>query len=209
MTSMASSSLGGVDLAMLSNSPERESQMVIGLFFGKKCSPLMALAVALSLAGLYLLCMTGGGGGINRGDLLVLVCAFLFSVHIMVIDYFSPMVDGVKMSCIQFFVSGIVSGIGMVLFEEPQAEQIAAAWMPVLYAGVMSCGVAYTLQIVGQKNVNPTVASLLLSLESCFSVLAGWIILGERLSVREGMGCVLMFAAIILAQLPEKKKEEI
>ena len=174
---------------------------VIGLFFGKKCSPLMALAVALSLAGLYLLCMTGGGGGINRGDLLVLVCAFLFSVHIMVIDHFSPMVDGVKMSCIQFFVSGIVSGIGMVLFEEPQAEQIAAAWMPVLYAGVMSCGVAYTLQIVGQKGMNPTAASLILSLESSISVLAGWAILGQQLTVREILGCVLMFGAIILAQV--------
>ena len=107
-----------------------------------------------------------------------------------------------KMSCIQFFVSGIVSGIGMVLFEEPQAEQIAAAWMPVLYAGVMSCGVAYTLQIVGQKGMNPTAASLILSLESSISVLAGWAILGQQLTVREILGCVLMFGAIILAQVP-------
>ena len=175
---------------------------VLGLFFGKKCSPLMAVAVALSLGGLYLLCMTGGGGGLNRGDVLVLVCAFLFSVHIMVIDYFSPMVDGVKMSCIQFFVCGIVSGIGMILFEEPRLSQIFAAWMPVLYAGVMSCGVGYTLQIVGQKGMNPTVASLILSLESSISVLAGWVLLGEQLSMREIFGCALMFGAIVLAQAP-------
>ena len=171
---------------------------VLGLFFGKKCSPLMAVAVALSLGGLYLLCMTGGGGGLNRGDVLVLVCAFLFSVHIMVIDYFSPMVDGVKMSCIQFFVCGIVSGIGMILFEEPRLGHIFAAWMPVLYAGVMSCGVAY----VGQKGMNPTVASLILSLESSISVLAGWVLLGEQLSMREIFGCALMFGAIVLAQAP-------
>ena len=182
---------------------------VIGLFFGKKCSPLMALAVVLSLAGLYLLCMTGGNGGINRGDILVLICAFLFSIHIMVIDHFSPMVDGVKMSCIQFFVSGILSGAGMLLFEEPQLGRILEAWMPILYAGIMSCGVAYTLQIVGQKGVNPTVASLILSLESSISVLAGWAILGQQLSSREILGCVLMFGAIILAQIPVGEKKRI
>ena len=182
---------------------------VIGLFLGKKCSPLMALAVVLSLAGLYLLCMTGGNGGINRGDILVLICAFLFSVHIMVIDHFSPMVDGVKMSCIQFFVSGILSGAGMLLFEEPQLGRILEAWMPILYAGIMSCGVAYTLQIVGQKGVNPTVASLILSLESSISVLAGWAILGQQLSSREILGCVLMFGAIILAQIPVGEKKRI
>ena len=143
---------------------------------------------------------------VNKGDLMLLVCAFLFSIHIMVIDYFSPMVDGVKMSCIQFFVSGIISGIGMLLFETPEISQIIAAGVPILYAGVMSCGVAYTLQIVGQKGMNPTVASLILSLESSISVLAGWIILGQKLSAREIMGCVLMFGAIILAQVPVGNK---
>ena len=122
------------------------------------------------------------------------------------IDHFSPMVDGVKMSCIQFFVSGILSGAGMLLFEEPQLGRILEAWMPILYAGIMSCGVAYTLQIVAQKNVNPVVASLILSLESVFSVLSGWVILGEALSPRELTGCALVFAAILLAQLPERKK---
>ena len=149
---------------------------------------------------------TGGDLAVNKGDLLMLVCALLFSVHIMVIDFFSPVVDGVKMSCIQFFVCGAISGIGMLLYETPDMGQILAAWAPVLYAGVMSCGVAYTLQIIGQKGVNPTVASLILSLESSISVLAGWAILGQKLSAKELAGCALMFGAIILAQLPVGRK---
>ena len=138
----------------------------------------------------------------------MLVCAFLFAVHIMIIDFFSPVVDGVKMSCIQFFVSGILSGGAMLVNETPEMSQIMAAWAPVLYAGIMSCGVAYTLQIVGQKGMNPTVASLILSLESSISVLAGWVILGQRLSSREVLGCVLMFGAIILAQIPVGRNRE-
>ena len=130
----------------------------------------------------------------------MLICAVLFSLHILVIDHFSPLVDGVKMSCIQFLVCGIPA----LLFESPDLAGILAAKVPILYAGVMSCGVAYTLQIVGQKGMNPTVASLILSLESCISVLAGWLILGQNLSGREIFGCVLMFGAIILAQLPQK-----
>ena len=179
---------------------------ILGLFFGKKCSPLIWVAVILSVVGLYRLCMTGGGEGINRGDLLVLVCAFLFSIHILVIDYFSPMVDGVKMSCIQFFVSGLLSGIAMLIWEKPDMGQLLAAWAPVLYAGVMSCGVGYTLQIVGQKGVNPTVASLILSLESSISVVAGWVILGQKMNGQQIQGCVIMFAAILLAQIPVKAR---
>lgn len=171
------------------------------LFFKKKCRSTIWFAVFLALTGLYLLCITEKAD-IGQGDLLVLVCSFLFSLHILVIDHFSPLVDGVKMSCIQFFVAGIVSGIPAFLTEKILLENIFQAWMPVLYAGVMSCGVAYTLQIVGQKNMNPTIASLILSLESCIAVIAGWLILGERLTVREFTGCVLMFVAIILAQLP-------
>lgn len=177
---------------------------ILGLFLKKKCSPYIWAAVAMAVAGLYLLCITDGFS-IGKGDFLVMVCAVLFSLHILVIDYFSPKVDGVKMSCIQFFVCGILSGIPALIFEHPQLSSILAAWQPILYAGVMSCGVAYTLQIVGQKNMNPTVASLILSLESCISVLAGWIILEQRLSGREIAGCVIMFAAIILAQLPQKE----
>lgn len=178
---------------------------IFSLILGKKCSPVVFGAVALSVAGLYLLCMSGGVQGINKGDLMLMLCAVLFTLHIMIIDFFSPVVDGVKMSCIQFFVSGIISGLGMLFFEEPELSGILAAWMPILYAGVMSCGVAYTLQIVGQKGMNPTVASLILSLESSISVIAGWVLLGQQLSRREIMGCVLMFAAIILAQVPAGK----
>lgn len=174
------------------------------LFFKKKCSPAIWVAVALSLVGLYLLCITDGFS-IGKGDLLVLICAIFFSLHILVIDHFSPLVDGVKMSCIQFFVCGILCGIPALLFETIELVSLLNAWMPILYAGVLSCGVAYTLQIIGQKNMNPTVASLILSLESCISVLAGWVILEQKLTIRELSGCVLMFAAIILAQLPEKK----
>lgn len=176
---------------------------IIGLFLKKKCSPFIWTAVVMALIGLYLLCITDGFS-IGLGDVLVLVCAFLFSLHILVIDYFSPKADGVKLSCIQFLVCGILSMIPALVLEHPQISSILTAWLPILYAGIMSCGVAYTLQIVGQKNVNPTVASLILSLESCISVLAGWVILGQKLSAKELLGCVIMFAAIILAQLPEK-----
>ena len=120
---------------------------------------------------------------------------------------FSPKVDGVKLSCIQFLTCGVLSGIPALLLEHPELSSILASWQPILYAGVMSCGVAYTLQIIGQKNMNPTVASLILSLESCISVLAGWIILRQQLSTKEILGCVIMFAAIILAQLPQKQTE--
>lgn len=177
---------------------------VLGVFLHKKIGWKIWLAVILALAGLYFLCITESFS-IGKGDTMVFLCALVFAVHILVVDYYSPKVDGVKMSCIQFFVCGILSLPFMFTLETPELGSIVVAWMPLLYAGVLSCGVAYTLQILGQKNVNPAVASLILSLESCFSVLAGWIVLGERLSLRESAGCVLMFMAIILAQLPEKK----
>ena len=177
---------------------------ILGLFLKKKCSPFIWLAVAMSVAGLYLLCITDGFS-IGKGDILVLICAVLFSFHILVIDYYSPKVDGVKLSCIQFLVCGILSGIPALIFEKPEMCAVLTAWQPILYAGVMSCGVAYTLQIIGQKNMNPTVASLILSLESCISVLAGWVILGQKLSGRELFGCALVFAAVLLVQIPTEK----
>lgn len=176
---------------------------IVNLFFGKKSSLLIWLSVALALVGLYLLCITESFS-INQGDVYLLLCAIVFSAHILIIDHFSPLVDGVKMSCIQFFVAGILSAIPMLLYENPSFAQLKAASVSILYAGIMSCGVAYTLQIVGQKNMNPTIASLILSLESVVSVLAGWIILHQALSTREIIGCVLMFGAIIFAQLPSK-----
>lgn len=175
---------------------------IMGLFFKRKVSFVVWICVALSVIGLYLLCMTEGSFTLAYGDLLVLICAILFSIHIMVIDHFSPKGDGVVMSCIQFFVCGIVSGIIMLFVESPDLGNIMAAKMPILYAGVLSSGVGYTLQVVGQKGMNPTIASLIMCLESVVSVLAGWLILGEALSNRELLGCVLMFVAIVLAQMP-------
>lgn len=180
---------------------------VLGIFLGKKTGWKVWTAVILALAGLYFLCITEKFT-IGKGDIFLFACALVFSLHILVIDYFSPKVEGVKMSCIQFLVCGIISLPFMFLLETPRMGAIVDAAWPLLYAGVLSCGVAYTLQIIGQKNVNPAIASLILSLESCFSVLAGWVILGEKLSVRESIGCILMFAAIILAQLPDKKDKE-
>ncbi|MDO5425685.1 MAG: DMT family transporter [Eubacteriales bacterium] len=178
---------------------------ILGIFLKKKPRALIWGSVALAVAGLYFLCMTDSFS-FGIGDSYVLGCAFLFSIHILIIDHFSAKVDGVKMSCIQFFVAGIVCAVPMLLFEKPDLGAILDAKLPILYAGVLSCGVGYTLQIVGQKDYDPTVASLLLSLESVFSVLAGWVILGQTLSLRESFGCVLVFLAVILAQLPEKKK---
>lgn len=174
---------------------------ILGLFFRKKCSLTVWIGVLLALAGLYFLCMNESLT-IAEGDLLVFLGALVFAVHIMVIDHFSPLTDGVKMSCIQFFVCGLICAVLMLIFEKPQLEQLLQAWQPILYAGVMSCGMGYTLQIIGQKGMNPTVASLILSLESVVSVLAGLIFLQQKLSGREVFGCVLMFAAILLAQLP-------
>lgn len=178
---------------------------IIGIFLGKRAGKKVWIGVALAVVGMYFLCINGGFS-IARGDFYVILCAVGFSVHILVIDHFSPKVDGVSMSCIQFFVSGILCGIPALIFEQPQIGGMLSAWMPILYAGVLSSGVGYTLQIVAQKKTDPTVASLLMSLESVFSVLAGWVILGERLSGREMFGCVLVFAAVILAQLPERRK---
>lgn len=179
---------------------------ILGLFMKKRVGAKVWLGVVLATLGLYMLCMTSESFSLSKGDFLVLICAGFFSLHILIIDYFSPKVDGVRMSCIQFFVCGLISMVIAFVFEQPNPGAILSGWLPILYAGVLSCGVAYTLQIVGQKNMDPTVASLILSLESVFSVLAGWVILNQRLSGRELLGCVLMFFAIILAQLPDKKK---
>ncbi|MCC8105608.1 MAG: DMT family transporter [Clostridiales bacterium] len=178
---------------------------VIEIFLGKKSGVKTWISVVIAVAGLYLLCITENFS-IGTGDILILLCALAFSVHILIIDYFSPKVDGVRMSCIQFFVCGILSGIMMLIFETPSVGAIMQAWLPIGYAGIFSCGVAYTLQIIGQKGTDPTVASLILSLESVVSVLSGWLILHQSLSRKELLGCLLMFLAIILVQLPQKAK---
>lgn len=183
---------------------------ILGLFFKKTCGWNIWAGVVITVIGLYLLCMKGGLQ-LQLSDVLIFLCAIVFAMHIMVVDHFSPLVDGVRMSCIQFWVCGILSLVPMMIFEMKPFSggllewRIALAsfdaWIPILYAGVMSCGVAYTLQIVGQEDVNPTIASLLMSLESVFSVIAGAVILHEFLTVREMIGCVLIFVAVVLAQI--------
>ena len=175
------------------------------IFTGQRIRRKLWISVALAVVGMYFLCITEGFS-ISAGDFLELLCAVAFACHILVIDHFSPQVDGVRMSCIQFLVCGLLSGVCMLITEHPEMPLILQAWQPILYAGVFSCGVGYTLQIVGQKGTDPTVASLILSLESVVSVLAGWLLLGQRLSVRELSGCALMFVAILLAQLPERRQ---
>lgn len=178
---------------------------LIRIFFGKKAGIKVWIGVCLAVAGMYFLCMKEGFA-IAPGDFFVLLCAAAFSVHILVIDYFAPRVDGVSLSCIQFFISGMLCAVPMFLYEKPQIGALMQAWLPLVYAGVLSCGVAYTLQVIAQKNTDPTVASLVLSMESVFSAVTGWMILGERLSGRELFGCLLVFSAVILAQLPAIRK---
>ncbi len=185
---------------------------IISLFFGKKTRPITWLCVAIALGGLYLMCMDASLS-INIGDVLTLGCALVFAGHIMVIDHFAPKVDGVKLACLQFFVCGIWNLIYMFLFESPEIAPILDCWMATGYSGIFSCGVAYTLQIVGQRYTDPTSASILMSLESVFAALStsllvalGWNLTGGALSFREICGCALMFVAIMLVQLPERKK---
>ena len=163
--------------------------------------------VVIAVAGLYLLCMKGGFS-VGLGDILLMCGSVMFSIHILVIDKYSPLVDGVRLASIQFLVVGVLCLLPALLIEKPSLSAILGAWGPILYAGILSSGVAYTLQIVGQKNVQPTIASLILSLESVFSVLAGWVVLHQALSAREALGCALMFAAILLAQLPSKAQRK-
>lgn len=176
---------------------------IIGIFLKKKVGMKTWLGVALAVIGMYFLSVKEGFS-ISKGDFLTFLCAIVFALHILIVDYFSPKVDGVKLSCIQFAVCGVLCACPMVLLERPTVAQILTAWLPIAYAGIMSCGVAYTLQIIAQKGIDPTVASLLMSLESVFAALSGWLILHEHLSARELFGCVLVFVAIILAQLPDK-----
>ncbi len=175
-----------------------------GLFLEKKIAGKVWTGAAIAAFGMYLLCMSESLS-LGRGDSLVFLCAVLFSVHILVIDYFSPRVDGVELSCIQFLTAGVTAGILAFLFEGPDMGDFVNGIIPLAYAGILSCGVAYTLQVLGQKGTDPAIASLILSLESTVSVLAGWIILNQTLTGRELTGCILVFCAVILVQLPDKK----
>ncbi len=177
---------------------------IYSLFLGKKIRPVIALSVVIATVGMYFLCIKQGFT-LELGDIYVLICAFVFAFHIMAVDYFSPRVDGVKLSFLQFVVCGTINCILMFAFETPVLSEIIKCAVPILYAGIMSCGVAYTLQIIGQKYAEPTVASIVMSLESVFAAVAGWAILNQAMSIREIFGCVLMFGAITIVQLPEKR----
>lgn len=176
---------------------------VISFFLGRKTGPVLWLSVFIALAGVYMLCLTGGVGGIYLGDVLIFLCSVCFSVHILEIDKFVGITGGIKLSVMQFAVCGIISALLALFFERPSLGGILSAAPQILYLGLMSSGVAYTLQIIGQKFAEPSVASLSMSLESVFAALGGWLISGNTLSGREKTGCALVFAAIIVAQLPE------
>lgn len=178
---------------------------IFGLFLKKRAPKSIWLGIVLAVAGLYCLCITEEFT-IATGDFYILLCAFCFAGHILVIDHFTQKVDGVEMSCIQFLVVALLSAVGMLASETPTWEAIRVCAWPILYVGIFSSGVAYTLQIVAQKDSNPTVVSLLLSLESVFATIAGAIAFGDKMSGKEYLGCVLMLAAVVLAQLPERKK---
>lgn len=187
---------------------------ILGMFLKKKCGWNVWISVGITVAGLYLLCMTESLS-FQMSDILVLICAVVFAVHILAVDHFSPLVDGVRLSCLQFLTCGIITAFPMIINEIVPVGFTAwvaplgtlDAWTPILYAGICSCGIAYTLQIIGQQDVNPTIASLLMSLESVFAVIAGALLLKERLTPKELIGCLLIFVAITLAQIPIKNKK--
>ncbi len=179
---------------------------VFGLALGRRGSPRLWLSMVIAVGGLYLLCMKNGFGNIEASDWVLLLCAVLFSFQIMAVNYYGPQVDGVRLSLRQFFVVAVESTVFALLLEQPTPAEFVANAVPLLYCGVMSSGVAYTLQILGQKDLNPAVASLIMCLESVFSALGGWLLLNQNLSVREVAGCVLIFAAVVLAQLPAPQR---
>lgn len=177
---------------------------IVGLFFGKRVPVVTWLCVLAGFAGLYFLCFSGGTDfSVNRGDILAFVCAFFFTAQILMIERFTKSCDGIALSCVQFFVCGTISFVLMLLFERPSFSSIKVAAFPILYSGIMSCGIAYTLQVVGQKYCEATIASLIMCLESVFAAISGALLIQERLSGRELFGCALMFGAILVSQVPD------
>ncbi|WP_407386175.1 DMT family transporter [Ruminococcus sp.] len=176
---------------------------LFGLFLHKKPSFTIVIAVILATVGLYFLCLYDGFGALYTGDIVVLICGMAFAVQILCVDHYIGEVDGVKLSAIQFLVTGILSAILMLIFEKPDPSAILAAWKPILYLSLMSSGVGYTLQIIGQKySDSPALASILMSMESVFAVIGGVIFMHAIPAVNEWIGCGIMLAAIIIAQLP-------
>ncbi len=177
---------------------------LISMFFGAKLENKIKVSVGLALVGLYLLCFKGGLTGFDMYDGLLLIGAFFYGVHILVVNHFSRHVNPVKMSCVQFFVVGLLSLPFMLMFENPVVANFVAAKTPILYAGILTCGVAYTLQIFGQKFTPPTIASIILCMESVFAVVGGSLILHETMTPREAWGCIFMIIAVVLSQIQMK-----
>ena len=180
---------------------------LIGLLFGRKTDLFTWLYALLAVVGLYILSVAGSFS-VNLGDGLTLACAVFFAIHILYIDAVSARVDGVRLACTQFFVCSALSFAGMAILETPSWSAICSAWFPIVYAGVLSGGLAYTMQILGQQSVPPTLASMIMSLESVFAALFGWLLGGQTLNGRELTGCAVMFAAILLSQLPRPAKKQ-
>lgn len=178
---------------------------VFGLFLKHKVRPITWLCVLMALTGLYLLCFTPGEP-LNIGDIITFLSAICYTIHILVIDYFSPKVNGVKMSCIQFLVCGLISMPLAFIFEEIVWSNVFNCWLPILYAGVLSCGVAYTLQIVAQKDTSPVAACIMMSMESVFAVVCASLVLQEMMSTKELIGCIIMFIAVVVVQMPSKEE---
>ncbi len=181
---------------------------IISIAIGKKITVKTFCCAAVALFGMYLLCLYGADIQINFGDVLTLICALIFSVHILLIDKFVPSVNAVQFSCLQFFVCGIINIIFMFILENPSIEVIKSCAVPILYSGLFACGIGYTLQPIGQRYAEPTTASIIMSLESVFALIFGIILLHEPLSLHEFLGCMIMFAAIIFIQLPERKRDK-
>ena len=177
---------------------------MITLLFGKKIPLKVWIGIAMALFGLYLLSMAGNLA-IGIGEILLILAAFLFAIHIIIIGHFSTRVDPVRLSCGQLLIGGFATVIPMIVIEKPTMGSILAAYIPLLYTGIFSFCVAYTLQIFAQKEANPTIAGMLLSLESVFAALAGYLILHQVLNTRELIGCVVIFIAIVIAQLPDRR----
>lgn len=178
---------------------------IFSVFIGKKIRPIIWVCVGVSVVALYLLCVKDGGK-VQGSDLYVLACAVCYAIHILVIDKVSPKLDGVRLSALQFFVAGVIALVIMFLTEDPTLDALKAAAPSIAYSGIMSSAVAFTFQILGQQKTEPTIATMIMSLESVFGVLTAMIVLSQVPTARETLGCILMFAAIIVAQLPEKKK---
>ncbi len=182
---------------------------LISMFFGQKLTKNVKISVGIALVGLYLLCFKPDNGGFDFYDVLLLISAFFYGVHILVVNHFSKNVDAAKISCLQFFVVGVLSAPLMLLFETPQWADFLACKIPLLYAGILTCGVAYTLQIFGQKYTSPVIASLILCLESVFAVIGGSLILHESMTTKEILGCLFMISAVILSQLRHKPVKKV